>query len=69
MTDPERAIAQCDRIISAGEALPERSEAFADPITEKTESIKEWIEEHDQVTEKQQTALDNMEAGVERWQR
>jgi hypothetical protein len=54
--------------IAIGE-LPERGEDFGSSVGEKAESIEEWIDEKDAVTAKQLTALENMLAGLERWQR
>ena len=58
---------QCDRILDLCEQLPSRAEDFGVSIIEKIESIREWITTHDHVTDAQQEALDNMEAGVEKW--
>ena len=40
---------------------------FASSVQEKAESIGTWIDQHGDVTEKQQEALDNMESGISRW--
>lgn len=63
----EEAIEQCDNILELIEELPDRAEDFGDSIRTKVESMREWIVEHDHVTEAQQQSLDNMENGVLRW--
>lgn len=66
-TDWESAIEQCEKIIDLCDELPERAEDFNFSVLEKTESIRDWIAEHETVTPAQQDALDNMESGVMRW--
>lgn len=63
----DEALDQCDRIADLCEQVPERGEDFASSVLEKVESIRDWIEENDHVTEKQLKSLENMEAGVLRW--
>jgi hypothetical protein len=63
------ALKQCDTIIELLDDVPAEGEDFADSVREKTESIRDWIERNKEVTSKQQQALDNMQAGAERWQR
>lgn len=65
--DVAAALEQCERIIEACEDLPERAEDFGMGVMEQTEGIQATIEETKRVTEKQQEALENMEAGVNRW--
>lgn len=47
--------------------LPERAESFGISVEEKAESIADWIEKNDRVTEKQLSALKNMVDGIDRW--
>lgn len=61
------AVEQCDRIFTLCDEMPERGEDFATEVAEKTQSIRDWIVEHDHVTDKQLNALSNMESGLERW--
>lgn len=61
------AIEQCDRIIEKCGEVPDDGEDFADSVIEKAASIRDWIHKHGRVTDRQQTALDNMESGVDRW--
>lgn len=63
----EEAAEQCDRILDLCEELPSRAEDFGLSIIDKVESIRDWIAANKHVTDAQQQALDNMEAGVRRW--
>ena len=49
------------------EVSSERGLEFADSISEKALGMKEWMMEHEHVTEKMVGALDNMLEGAERW--
>lgn len=53
-------------ISDAGD-LPERAEDFADSVKEKLGSIEAWVEEKKHITDAQQSAVANMEAGIGRW--
>lgn len=63
----EAAVEQCDDLLAACLDLPSRAEDFAFSVREKVESIRDWIVEHEHVTEAQLSALDNMNGGVDRW--
>jgi translation elongation factor EF-4 len=65
--DAQRAIRQCESILSDCEELPERADEFKDGVTETVESIQSWIEENRHVTDKQLAALDNMQEKVGNW--
>jgi phage shock protein A len=65
--DAQRAIRQCESILSDCQEIPERGEDFAEGVIEKVESIQSWIEENRHVTDPQLTALDNMEGAVGKW--
>jgi hypothetical protein len=67
VSDPEGVIRFCAELIEAAGELPERAEDFAHSVTEKTESIAEWVDAESRVTEGQIEALRNMLAGVDRW--
>ena len=58
---------QCDEIMDLLDELPERAEDFAAGAGETVHDIAEWIQEHQEVTPKQAAALDNIQAGAERW--
>lgn len=61
------AVEQCDRILTLCDEMPERGEEMATSCQESTQSIRDWIIEHDHVTDKQLRALTNMESGLEKW--
>lgn len=65
--DAEEAIALCDEILELLPQLPERAEDFRASVEEKVTGIRATVEEREDVTEAQATALGNMRAGVERW--
>lgn len=65
----DEALALCDELLGKIEDLPSRAADFAESVEEKIKSIREWIEEHDDVTDNQVRALENMGAGIDRWQR
>ncbi|MFO0919658.1 MAG: hypothetical protein U0872_15275 [Planctomycetaceae bacterium] len=69
--DVEDAIDQCDRILTMCDELQdgdnETASDFASDIAEKVQSVRDWVEEHDHVTSKQQAALNGWEQGVSKW--
>lgn len=65
--EAQEGVELCEEILDSIGDLPERAEDFASSVSEKVESIQEWIEENDHVTEAQMDALENMKSGVERW--
>lgn len=68
-SDADKAAKQCDRILDLCDELPSRAEEFGESVREKVQSIRDCITQNGHVTDAQQEALDNMEAGVERWLR
>jgi len=56
-------------ILKLVEDLPEEAEEFGDSVSSKALSIQEWVESKGKATEPQLKALENMEAGLERWNR
>ena len=61
----EEGIEKADDVLSLLEEIPESK--FSENVKEKTENIRAWISEHEHVTSKQITALDNMREGVDKW--
>lgn len=61
------AIDLCERILTDIDEIPERGWDFAESVREKVEGIKDWVLEHDTVTEPQADSLKNMEEGVGKW--
>jgi len=64
--DPEDTIEQCQDLLDKCDDVPTRSEDFAMGVQEKVESIMETIRQTGRVTVKQQQAIDNMEAAIDR---
>lgn len=59
-------------VITSAEDLAARVPAatdFADSIIEKLEGMRSWAEENGFATAKMKTAAENMEAGIEKWNR
>jgi hypothetical protein len=67
--DWEGALELAEEIQDEAEELPERAEDFASSVTETATDMATWIEENEHVTEAQETALENMRAGITKWQR
>ena len=65
----ETALEHAEDLIVRAEDLPERAADFAESIQETLKGIAAWVEENEHVTDAQQTALDNIEGGVEKWER
>jgi hypothetical protein len=65
----EEALALADGILGDLDSIPDQGEDFRESVREKVEGMREWIEEHMQVTAKMVVALENMRAGVNRWMR
>lgn len=70
--DWEAADEQCDCIVELiDDEVPERAwdvaADFFDDIRDKVVAVQETITQTNHVTEKQQQALDNWEAGVRKW--
>lgn len=42
---------------------------FVEGIREKTQNMKEWVEENEHVTQKMKASVGNMQAGAGRWLR
>ena len=56
-----------DEMLRDAADIPERGEDFAAGVTDTLEDMRAWIEENEHVTEKQQQAIENMQAAVGRW--
>ena len=67
--DWENALEQANDLIERAGDLPERASDFAESVQETLEGIASWIAENEHVTDAQQTALDNIEGGIEKWKR
>jgi hypothetical protein len=72
MRDWKDASEQCDRIADTigeleDEGTVDKAPDFFESVKEKVTDIQETIDKRQQVTEKQQKALDNMEDAVNKW--
>lgn len=65
--DVASALDQCEHIIDLVGQLPDAGFCFGSSVEEKVRDIAETIERTQRVTDGQFDALDNMQAGVERW--
>lgn len=67
--DWEGCIGAIDAALSDLAGLPEAAADFSGSVEEKLESIRAWVEEHEHVTEAQETAVANMANGIQGWMR
>ena len=67
MSDWVLFVDQCDDLLCSLDDLPERAEDFADGVRTTIEGMRNWAEDHEHVTEKMQTALENTTFAVEKW--
>jgi len=65
----EEFLDNAEQLLADVEELPDRAEDFADSVKEKVEGMVDWARDNEHVTGPMETALDNMAAGVARWQR
>jgi len=65
--DIETARELIEKIETLADDLPEEAEDFGPSVIETAGDIANYIDEHDQVTKKQLTALENMLDGLRRW--
>lgn len=63
----EAFVSNAEELCARLDELPERAADFADGVRERLEGMIEWAREHERVTERMVTALDNMANGVARW--
>lgn len=65
----EEAIELCDSILSKCETLSdiEAAQDFAGSVSEKVNSMKEWISNNQKVTDKMSVSLSNMDSGCDKW--
>ena len=63
----EESVDAIDAALRDAEAISEGGEDFADSVSTKLRSMKDWIEENHHVTGAQETAIANMADGIQRW--
>lgn len=59
----------CDALLGRVDDLPTRAGDFAEGVRERIDGMRAWAIERNHVTAKMTQALDNMDAGVGRWER
>jgi uncharacterized coiled-coil DUF342 family protein len=57
----------CEATLAVIDELPDRAEDFRESASETVQSMKEWAEEHEHVTDKMVTALENIDEGASKW--
>ena len=65
--DVDKALAMVEEIQSLADDVPAEGEEFAVSVLEKVADIASTIEEHNRVTDRQMTVLENMRDGLQRW--
>ena len=65
--DVDEAVEMCDKILEDLDLLPERAAEFSDSVAEKVGGMRDWNEEHQAVTDRMSTALENIRGGVDKW--
>ena len=65
--DYKEAIELIDGLLDDLDEIPESGEDFAESVRDKITSMREWIEDKERVTEKMETALMNMQGGINKW--
>ena len=58
----------CKDLLSRAGDLPSRADDFADGVSERIRGMLAWANEHDHVTPAMWSAVDNIEAGIARWE-
>jgi hypothetical protein len=64
--DVQEWLDTCNRILEECEDVPERAEDFAMSVSERIESMAEWIEENRRITPKMIAAIENMDEALQR---
>ena len=67
--DVEDFLELCNEAIRDCERVPERGADFAGSVQDKIESMMDYAEEHDHVTERMADALENMHTAIRKWLR
>lgn len=63
----EAALDEIDEALADVGNIPPAGADFAASVEEKLQSIREWIETNQHVTEAQETAIGNMADGIRKW--
>jgi hypothetical protein len=65
--DWEDFVVRAEGLVDSLEDLPDRAEDFADGVRDTAEGMIETARENKHVTERMESALNNMQDGVARW--
>lgn len=72
MKDEHRTVGDfietCDDLMFRAGDLPDRAGDFADGVSARLSGMKVWALDYDHVTPSMWTAVENIEAGIERWE-
>lgn len=63
----EDALDMIDEALCEVEDLPDNAADFAESVEEKLRNLDEWISDNEHVTASQFAAIENMAAGIRRW--
>lgn len=63
----ERFLKDGKALIEACDEVPEAGQDYAMSVAERLESMMDWAEENDHVTEKMTNALEGWESGISKW--
>ena len=63
----EEALYALEILLDDLDEVPEAGEDFAESVREKAESMKDWIEENEHVTERQLETIENWQVAVSKW--
>ena len=62
-----KVLEEIESALASAQLIPAEGYNFAASVTEKLESIQEWVESKHHVTEAQERAVANMANGIQRW--
>ena len=65
--DWAQALTDIDEILETLPDLPERAFDFASSVHDTLENMRDWIVENEHVTDPQVAAIENIDAGVQKW--
>lgn len=69
ITDWHEAVEFCEALLEDIDDLPAKADDFVESVRPKVEGIRDWVTDMRHVTEKQITALENIQKGVDKWLR
>jgi hypothetical protein len=63
----EEAVWALEILLDDLDDIPDAGWDFADSVRESAESMKDWIEENEHVTERQLETIENWQVAVSKW--